>query len=245
MSTLLHLRHVALIGFFLLAVISSSASATPEVSLHWSDCTSTVLNRSHTEGTTSLIVVTASGFPGTVRAHQVKVRVGRAYVDGIPDAWRFDGSGCNAGGFAASLQSGGPDCPFLLGQHSTIYSSFEFIDGQGVATFSAVYDPMTANLASTYTIARFVFDHSYGGHCGCFDQPECIHLSLATWLDDSQDEQAFTVGREFLLWNDPANSTSCPSVPLCAGSGCESTPYSCGPTPARSKTWGAIKATYR
>jgi hypothetical protein len=92
-------------------------------------------------------------------------------------------------------------------------------------------------------VARFDFDHSAPDTCGCIERPICIRITKASYIDESITEYSFGIEREFVLWNDPANSTGCPS------SGGELATRGDGtcaqPTAVSSRSWGSIKASYR
>jgi hypothetical protein len=115
-----------------------------------------------------------------------------------------------------------------------------------------VFDPVVADPARTYTIARFHFDRTNvfpgGGvrpdSCGCYERPMCIQLTRAYYVDGDGNEQTILWSQSYLSWNDPNNVLAC-------GSGKGGWPYSdtlCvanGPTPTHSRSWGAIKVQYR
>jgi hypothetical protein len=241
-----------------LLCIATSANSTPTVSMTWSGCpgSNPPINRSLSDGPIATIVVSATGFTGPVRAVDVRIGVGRVPYAGIPDAWRFDAAGCAAGGFQALYNAASADCPALVGTNPVTISAFEFANGKGGARFAAVFDEQPTNPSATYTIVRFVFDHSDAfaglgareGGCGCVDRPECLSLSYAAWLDTNLEEHLFQVQQSYAVWEDPTNTSHCPGTNDCWGPDCEDFPDPCAapqPTPARGTTWGAIKGQFR
>jgi len=223
--------------------IATNAAGAPSVSLHWSDCASTVSDRTLADGASARIVVTASGLSGVVRATDVRVNVIHRGYAGLPDFWRFDPAGCAAGKMTAVVGGAG-DCPSLGEPAATLgyFSSGEAAPGGAV--LAAAFDPVQADPNATYTLATFTFDFS-SPNCACPDQALCFHLS-ASWLDGNGGEYFFDAGPD-LTWNDPYG-TSCGGPPLCGNpDDCVDPPNPCalGPTPARAQTWGRVKASYR
>ena len=132
-------------------------------------------------------------------------------------------------GIPRPVQRDTGDCPALVGTNVVTLSSYDFVDGMGRASFEAQFNERSTNPATTYTIVRFEFDHSYGfaglgareGECGCVDRPECLILAYATWFDASLEEHAFQVQQGYAAWQDPNNSARCPGIPDCTGPDCE------------------------
>ena len=251
-------RGIAL-SFIALLLGATSAPASPALSVNWSGCPAShpPVNRNLSEGPISSIVISGHGFTRPVRAVQAWLMVGRTGYTGIPDAWRFDPAGCQAGRFQASYAAASSDCPALVGDHVTQVSRFDYNGdaGKGVAIFAAAFDLRETDPNATYTIVRFQFDHSNGffglgakpDSCGCVERPQCLRIVTASWLDENLVEYPFVIEQEFATWQDPTNSSFCPGVVECFDPPCD-IPDPCAapqPTPAHTRSWGSVKSWYR
>ena len=68
-----------------------------------------------------------------------------------------------------------------------------------------------------------------GVDCGGVEVPVCAHfISKASWLTWTVSRHEWAMQGEFVTANDPTNATGCP-----------------GATPAKSTSWGNIKAQYK
>jgi hypothetical protein len=223
------------------------AETDPTVNINWSECPGNPrkINRTAAEGPVATAIVTARGFTGAVRATQAWLFIRHYPYQDLPDAWRFDDAGCQAGKFKTPLEAGGAGCAFLAPSPTQTITNFSVGEVGGRAVFAMVFDPLTPNPAATYTIARFEFDQSNPA-CACLDQAQCLSISLVSYLDQDLIEHNFIVEQEFLLWEDANNSTYCPGGPDLCNPCDPPVPNPCnGQTPARARTWGAIKGQYR
>lgn len=234
-------------------LLPAAAFANPAVNITWTGCPATnpPFNRTLADGPSATIVVTGHGFTQAVRGIQIIVRVSRVGFQGIPDSWRYDPAGCNAGGFQASYASAG--CPSIVGASPQSVSRFEYDGISGRATLAFIFDAWTPNPNTTYTLAQFTFDKSNGfrglgakaDSCGCVERPECLSLASATWLDANTIELPFTLESERVSWEDP-DGVACRNT-HCEGPTCN-IPDPCSlpqPTPAAQRSWGSLKASYR
>jgi len=232
------------------------SSASPSLSLSWDGCPgSHPINRSRFDGATANVVATAQGFDDQVIGISVWIGVGATGV-GLPDAWRFDAEGCNAGRAQTLQAAAGPGCPFLPGAQAPIPTQYQY-GSQGSYYYAALHDPSPLNPGTRYTVAQFQFDMSaaFAGlgtkpdSCGCLDEPVCVHLFRASWVDRDNLEHDFVIAQSFLNWEDPANLVGCPyGCELCPPGTPPDPPNHCvadAPTPAGSRTWGQVKALYR
>lgn len=216
------------------------ASATPTVAIHWSDCSSTTVNRSRADGPTATIVVTVRGLSGGVRHTKARMWMKSSGYTGIPDFWRFDPGGCQIGGLDEST-GGTPDCPPLAMPSASI----GWFASGGEMIFAAAYPTPVADPTSTYTIGTFTFDLS-DTTCACADQPQCFFVDAA-WIDDAGVERQFFPEQEYLTWNNLYGTCST-SGPLCGNpADCADPPNPCsaGATPAARASWGRVRANYR
>jgi hypothetical protein len=235
-----------LASLFLLALTlaGSSVQAAPTFSVHWSDCASTITNRGHADGSTAVVVVTVKGLSGVVRGTSAEVTIKHQGLRGLPQFWRFDEAGCQAGRFVASTNPGA-GCSFLADPAAT-YSDFRIGEVAGGARFLMVFDPPAIDPNATYVIARFEFDFS-NAECACSDQAQCLTGS-ASWIDGDGVEHDIFPEQQYVTWEDPY-ATTCGSGPLCGNpDDCVDPVNPCSgtsPTPAQSRSWGRLKASYR
>jgi hypothetical protein len=182
----------------------------------------------------------------------------------VPDAWRFDPAGCQGGRLTLAQPAPTGACLPLRGTHPTELSQVDYIafppgawsGGKQIIRFLAQFDPMVADPTKTYTIARFVFDHSNSvlgstsaaDACGCQERPLCISLAQAIYEDGDGVERSFSIASSSIHWNDPANSLICPYGPDLCDPDCGwygDTTCVATPTAAERQTWGRVKASYR
>jgi len=240
-----------------LSLLPSQVSSTPYVVMHWQTCSSNAQNRNMGSGPVDEVVVTVTGLSGTVRGIGAALRLQTLFAV-LPPAWRFDPDGCEAGHFQASSTPTGPGCPALLGAHAFFISRFDHdaVTMRGHASYYGVFDPFVANPATTYTLARFTFDHSnaiagFGTTaeaCGCLDRPLCLLLDDVSYVDDA-GAQIPIAQLNSLSWNDPSNSLGCGGV-WCDLGNCPPPPTDSTcvvpvPTAANTRSWGSLKASYR
>jgi len=223
-------------------LFAATAAATPFVSVHWGSCPFPAhesINRNQGTGPKDTITVTVKGLSGPVQAAQVILQF--SSPGGLADAWRYDDAGCEAGRVTLENTSPGDPCPPLLGANLRRIVQFDYDDlsKKGRIVYAQAFDVINADPNVSYTIGRFVFDHSAPDPCGCLETPVCIFLANAVYLDGASNEIPFVISGQFLTWNDPANSNSCPF------GGDFLTTGTCGATPVRAGSWGSVKATYR
>jgi hypothetical protein len=235
-----------LLASFALLLVADSASAYPTVSVNWGSCPFSVgglPNRDAHTGPIETISVTVKGLSGMIRGAQVRLTISAGSFD-LPEAWRYDVDGCESGRLRFNAIPVGDSCPFLDGTNPAEFATFEYVSTRGRAIYARAYDAFVADPNQTYTLARFDFEHSAPDTCGCIERPLCIHITSASYLDGTATEISFASAQEFVLWNDPNNTIHCPSSgPLTATLGDDS--CDSPPTPAITRSWGSVKATYR
>jgi hypothetical protein len=234
-------------------LLPAAAFANPAVNITWTTCPAgnPPTNRTLADGPTATVVVTGHGFTQSVRGIEIKVRVGRDWIAGLPDSWRYDAAGCSASGFQASYASAG--CPSIVGTNPVSAGKFEYDGVWGMATLAFIFDAWTPNPGTTYTLAQFTFDKSNGfrglgakaDSCGCAEKPECLRIASALWVDTNISEQVFILESGAVSWEDP--SGICSSISDCFEPPCFS-PDPCSlpqQTPVAQRSWGSLKASYR
>jgi len=222
---------------------SSMAAAEPTISVHWGSCPFPAgerLNRDVGTASRDTITVTVKGLSGPVQAAQVYLHF--RSPGGLPDAWRYDDAGCEAG--RATFENASPTDPCLplVGANLRRIVRFEYdeLSKHGRIIYAQAFDGFSADPSVVYTLGRFTFDHSAPDPCQCLETPVCIDISVASYLDGEFLERNFALGQQYLTWNDLANSSHCPF-----GDGELMTTGACGATPVRSNSWGSVKALYR
>ena len=238
------MRAIRLVTLPALFLLTTSASATPIVAVNWGSCpvpAGASTNRNVGEGPKETITVTVKGLSGPVLGAQVILTF--ASRGGLADAWRYDDAGCEAGRVSFENASANDPCPPLLGANPRRIAVFQYdeLTQKGRLVFAQAFDVLNANPNITYTLGRFTFDHSAPDPCGCLETPVCIHVANATYLDGGTNEIPFAFAAEFLTWNDPTNSSNCPSSGPLEGT----ISGNCVPTLVKPGSWGSLKASYR
>ena len=247
-------------------VVVAPAMAAPMASIHWGTCpfpVSNSPNRDATNGTAQTITVTGTGLNGPVRRVELYL-VLYAGGSGVPDAWRFDPGGCQAGHLQYNFDPDPPSCPSLRGAPAPGALQFEYrtyppggwTQANEVLTYSALFDPIATTPSVTYTLLRLDLDLSAAvsgvtgnpSSCGCMERPVCIRLGGAAWWDAQDVAHEFLLADNGIRWNDSENQLACGFDP------CELNPGPCpfpgdtlcvATTPVLQPSWGRVKAAYR
>ena len=233
-----------LVTLALLASVTGVASAqVGSVSLWWDACSSTAtpaanLNKQFTPGVTLYKqVISAAGAEQISQGWEVAIKISAA--GGVfPDAWRFEGGGCNTDLLVFSTARLNIACPKLEGLRPLPLFQYDYnnaVSGPNRAILQAfsAYDPFDPAAATPYTVFTLTYDmsSSVAGPdplaCGNADVAVCHHITRHGFLDANNIVVNWPVGNEFVLWNDAQNSSQCP-----------------GATPTKPATWGQIKANY-
>ncbi len=248
-----------------LAVASSSFAATGTVTMSWNNCnsatpaTDVAVTAGQTTGLELMVSVTGQDDP--TQSYQCQILYGNSATKTVPDAWRFDPSGCqglsipltidhlapaavsktcpsfqNAGGSPASVQI--KDCSFCP-------ASLPYATTLMRISCANAYPSGNVPVAAThYFLVGAKFDQTFGSvgptpadnsTCGNLEIPICFNLMSATYIinDGSGNEIPFTFhGGATGDWA-TAHEASSGSAPTCQA------------TPAQSTTWGHIKSQYR
>jgi hypothetical protein len=230
-----------------LLIFAAPSDAAPTVSVHWGTCpfpANAPENRNAHTGPIETLSITVKGLSGTVRGAEIDLLFSDPYSP-LPDAWRYDVDGCESGRLTYNAIPNSDPCPFLDNTNPLEVSQFGYDTTTMKArlVYARIYDTFIADPNQTYTLARFDFDHSAPDTCSCIERPICIHITKASYIDESINEYSFWLEREFVLWNDPANSTHCPDN---GGELATRGDGTCSqPTAVSRRSWGSIKASYR
>jgi hypothetical protein len=223
-----------------LLVSGVSRAADGMVTMNWNSCTGPIDIATENPAITNLYI-SVSGMDVPHKAYDVRFIYGNA-SQAVPDAWRFDATGCEG--------------PTLIAQNTTSKSCVGFMQSASglqikKVQFSPPSDPYATTLMQVllansynagvavvdpnvrYLLEQVVFDLSAAvdgagsppATCGGFEQPMCFKLSWATYLDMASNEIPF--GRA------PVTSVSYLGA------------SACGSIPAKPTTWGNIKGQYR
>ena len=166
-------------------------------------------------------VVSASGLAGPVRGFQVTLRLRSA--GGVPDAWRLDAAGCQAGRVAVATAAASKACPSLAGLSSIQTTiTHDAASGSIDLRLSTTFATVEAGAGTNYTLFRL--DHDLGAatagptvpgaSCGGADQPVCFSIVEALWLDAAFVEHDLAIAGGSVTWNDGAGTTACTDVDL-------------------------------
>jgi len=161
----------------------------------------------------------------------------------VPDAWRFDDAGCQAGRF--TFDQGG-SCTPMLGADAVGIVRVEH-DATGhrmIFGYTVSYDDMIPAAGTVYTLWHLTFDHSLSvvgsdgnsGTCDYVDDPVCFMIvnpndpAFPSYLlSPSQTKLPFAFGDpadQYASWN---ASAYCPQAI----------------DPIEPETWGRVKSLYR
>lgn len=250
--------------------------AHPTLDLHWNRPDGHYKRNFEGPGPVD-IYVTLRGLREPITAHQIWLTVtwdywGHTGDKPLPDAWRFDPDGCQAG--RACMQTGQLS-PYLSGPPTSEARELglvEYDEGThrlrvGMAEIygrTAVLDP-----ESTYTVLRLRFDHSFSvagdsatSAGSCTGAGEWLHIGFnsarrSSYIDVNGVEHPFDMGQEFLYWNAPPwlGARTPPSDELAAeglpdlfsgrSGSLLALPRCDVPVPAHATTWGRLKSNYR
>jgi len=262
----------SIVAAFLFAMLhlcaARPAGAGDNATLRWSGCSSEPeLNaiEPYTAGPHVLTVTIDGGYgPIAWSAFEATIVViDRCSSDGqfIPQAWRFDAGGCNAGAMQVARPASYDGCPGL-GATTTLDVATTTVREEAVGrdNFLIHYPALEIRIrqefprvwlqASRYVAAQITFDMSNtvagtdpaGIACGCASVPREIALVSARLIGDDGPMDLSVQNYSPVYWADGAGCViDAPKVPT-ADWGADP---ACLTTAAHARTWGAIKASYR
>jgi hypothetical protein len=246
------------------------ATAVPRVDLSWDSCSPIVTAKQAVPGTVSTLYCSVTGMDEPHMAYTVQLFAGTEFGDltpALPDAWRFDPLGCQAKyGRIEFIAPNTKTCtpfsgpgPIPSAQIAVIQyfpdgTSNDVFPGTMRVTCSLAYPNaiQTPDPARRYQLARIVFDHASSAvgagtpeaPCGGLEQPLCFALWSYVGTHGGFPFWWYTN----LSYVTPEGITK----PMGLGQGYAtygldaSGPWNCfNSVPARSSTWGELKARYR
>jgi hypothetical protein len=230
----------------LLAGVAPVASgADGIIDLSWDTCSPIVVNQSSAGVGSMSLIASVTGNDQTHSAYQVRFQLGDP-SELVPDAWRFDGAGCQATALTMNHQvpaALAKSCPAFHANlaffTATTYSFFPA--GSGHATsladgrLTVAYSAATTSVpGQRYFLAQFLFDHSRsvpgpttpGVNCGGYESAIFIRLlndplgayNCVYVRESDGAERRFEIGNGLVTVN--------------------------GIVPAERATWGQIKNAY-
>lgn len=236
-----------LMGIFVAGIVGwagTAAAQTPTVRYSWDNCDPVVVNKQF--GAPADVykqVISGTGFDGLYRGQQMEIVMGPGAAVPFPDAWRFDGAGCQNGQLTTANVSNAAlskACPALAGTNPLVIFQFTFAsptDPPNTAhlTVAGTFDTFDGVGTTQYTLWQITWNHAFSATgpqdplvaCGHAETPMCFFIQKAYYLDETDlrfEVQNFD--QRFVTWQDPSNTMNCPSVPT------------------KPVTWGHIKAQY-
>jgi hypothetical protein len=231
-------------ALLMVAGFAGAAHAQGCARLSWGTCDPWVENQNFGAAVPYVLVESALGVGEQNVGTDSNIHIG-AFSGPVPDAWRFDDTGCQTGsqlGLATKALS--KACPVMLGPSSLAITNYFVPSGGGEADLrlSVTYDTFTPSAATRYTLWLVTFDHTFSSvgptppdlsSCGGAELCENLNLSFCMYLN---------------LQNQLINLGSCDTdasyPPGAFVSGFATWNGGCHPVATQAKTWGALKGLY-
>lgn len=233
---------------FVLGLAPASQAAHGVVDLSWGTCSPVVSSITDPPPGPLSLIASQLGNDQAHLAYQIVFLL--SAVDGtVPDAWRFDATGCGSTS-RLTFNSSPPtalakSCPPFKGPNSLMLAGYTpspagsetLMRGLMAVTYSPLGSPGVTSVATQRTfLAEFVFDHAFsvegpttpGINCGGFEVPIVIGLLIDPGPGHST-EYLGEDGREYSF--EPGSTTV--------------TVNGAGIVPAATASWGQIKGVYR
>jgi hypothetical protein len=170
---------------------SAQQTATGCARLSWGTCDPYVGDRAITLNNANLLVYSIFGSSdGNVGTDsQIRLRHYEGGSSAVPDAWRFDDSGCQTGSQLGLSTNGlNKACPPYKGTNSLVITQYAIdLDGSAFLRLAITYDNFIPNPATRYTAWLVTFDHSFsavgpsdpGVTCGGAEKGVNLYLDFA------------------------------------------------------------------
>lgn len=178
----------------------------------------------------------------------------------VPDAWRFDDSGCQGSGrISFSTDAFAPDCPAMKSTNQQIITNVSQDSyGELDIRLATIYDAVTPDPSKRYTLWVITFDLTHADvgptpadHSSCGGVEEGLTLALSTAyvlrttgfvldLPACDLDPVFPDAgrRPFAYWNREFYICGPQSRPSRSAGNCQ-------PVASEALTWGRVRATYR
>jgi hypothetical protein len=169
------------------------------------------------------------------------------WVEPVPDSWRFDDAGCQAGRLTWTNNPLSKVCPAFKGFNPSAFVHYFIIpDGTALLRLTSSYDAFAPLPSSRYTLWQLTFDFSQASigptppdHSTCGGLELCENISFDFVQVLGSDGSARP-----LIACDPAPSGVCAEATF--NGGCIILHRDCsGPVPTEAETWGKLKGLYR
>jgi hypothetical protein len=221
---------------------SPALAGTESALMSWDGCTPTVQDKEFAGPGLYSVTVSVTGSARTIQGFELQIEVMAPLAEcqrgTFAPAWEFDAGGCNAGRWTVDYTGG--DCPSPTGSFQATYSSYAeglYSMARRIHIAAAFAQPVTLEAGKTYHLATLTFDHglsvkgvsAHPDSCGGVDDPMCLYLSAASWIDGQGGSGLWNATIPGLTWNGNAGYYGCPFL-------CD---------PAERATWGSVKAQYR
>jgi len=206
-----------------------ASTATFRERLSWDTCSPQVANQNFSGPAVYNLVISVTGSATTNVGHDSELRL----LPAVPDAWRFDGAGCQTTGRLNLQVAGiGDTCPAMLGANPlAITSYFVDVDGSAKLRLSVTYDDLATAQDQRYVLWKIAFDHTHSIAGTDADPATCDGAS--TPLNFSVTTQiALPGGLLITPTMEPAD------LPVTWNGGSSS-------TRTKNMTWGRLKGLYR
>ena len=209
--------------------------------LSWDGCDPIVQNKDFLGGGSrqiATLVLSVSAFGLENNGHRSVLVIG----PDVPDAWRFDNDGCQAGGLQVLHSGVSPACPAFQGGQPLGLNLFRHIPGPGNVELDIAntYDNFSPGVGQRYTMWQVRFDHTYStagagdgsSSCGFASYALCFRIAdddtrAPEFLLSDGTKVSGGIERDWVTWQDPTNASNCPLIQ------------------AQESTWGRVKGMYR
>jgi hypothetical protein len=229
-----------IIGGVLLITAGPAVAGEGLLRLSWDGCDPIVENKDYLgDGRSQIatLVLSVSGCDLENNGHRSVLVIG----PDVPDAWRFDDTGCQTGQLEIRHSGVSKACPGFQGARPLGLYLFNYVPGPRNVELDIAntYDAFTPLSGQRYTLWQARFDHRFstsgsggsGGACSFASSPLCFRVPGEArrpelLLVDSSITY-FSWEKDWVTWQDPVNAIHCPLIQ------------------AQDSTWGKVKGLYR
>lgn len=227
------------IGACLILSACPPAAAQGLLRLSWDGCDPIVQNKDYLgdgRGQVATLVLSVSGCDLPNNGYRSWLVIG----PDVPNAWRFDVTGCQAGQLQVRHNAVSKACPAFQGSRPLGLYDYDFEEGSRsvVLDIANTYDALSPLAGQRYTLWQAHFDHRLstagsggGGACDfaanalCFRVPGEVRTPELLLAEGGL--VPFGWEKDWVTWQDPANTIHCPLIQV------------------QESTWGKVKGLYR